>query len=341
MAKYAQKFPHSTLSYAAFARDFIRQSVADQQPFCLSISFKASHRPVTPDPQFDEVYAETVFTKPENFGREQGRHLAPQSKTGRQYPRFEEWGYATQYDEVMRKYNQQIHAVDVAVQLIREELKTQGVDKNTVIIFTSDNGFLCGSHGYGSKVLPYEESARVPLIIYDPQHPVSGKQKRCDALTGSIDLAPTILELANVAPPAGIDGLSLVRLLDNPGSSIRDSLSIMNFWGPDTTHSFGVVTKKWKYLYWYSQENDMVPTEELFDMTGDRFESANAAMDDQNLPELNKMRERYDREVYDIKEKSINEIYRKFNVLFDRKQPWESKKQLLSDSKKKSRSPNE
>jgi len=191
MAKYADKFPHATLSYAAFADDFIKQSVADEKPFCLSISFKASHRPVQPDPKFNDVYKDTVFDKPANYGRDKGAHLAPQSRTGRQYPRFEEWGYSDNYNEVMKKYNQQIYGVDQAVGRIRESLKAHGVDKNTVIIFTSDNGFMCGSHGYGSKVIPYEESTRVPLIIFDPLHSSAGKKQRCDALTGSIDLCPT------------------------------------------------------------------------------------------------------------------------------------------------------
>ncbi len=340
MAKYAVDFPHSTLAYAAFARDFICQSVADDKPFCLSISFKASHRPVTPDPQFDNIYTETVFNKPANFGRKNGQHLSAQSKTGRQFPRFVEWGYSDNYVEVMRKYNQQIYAVDVAVGLIREELKTQGVDQNTVIIFTSDNGFMCGSHGYGSKVIPYEESTRVPLIIFDPARPDSVRHRRCSQLTGNIDLAPTMLQLADVRSPAGIDGVSLVPLLENPDSEVRDSLSIMNVWGPDTTHSFGVVTRKWKYLYWYSQENGMLATEELFDMRGDRSELTNASADEENLSELNRMRELYDQHVYEIKDKAINPSYRKFNTLFDRKQTWETKERLLSNSRRKAKSQN-
>ena len=56
----------------------------------------------------------------------------------------------------MALYHQQIYAIDAAVGMIRKALDEAGVSENTVIIFTSDNGFLCGSHGYGSKVLPYE-----------------------------------------------------------------------------------------------------------------------------------------------------------------------------------------
>ena len=69
MAAYAEEYPHSTVSYGAFGRDFIKESAEDDSPFCLSISFKAPHMPATPDPQFDDVYAGKTFTKPVNYGR--------------------------------------------------------------------------------------------------------------------------------------------------------------------------------------------------------------------------------------------------------------------------------
>ena len=88
----------------------------------------------------------------------------------------------------MRLYHQLVHAVDSAG-MIRQAVEDAEVADNTVIIFTSDNGFFCGAHGYGSKVLPYEEGSRVPLIIYDPRHENSGKQLRVESITGSIDFA--------------------------------------------------------------------------------------------------------------------------------------------------------
>ena len=337
MKRYAAEFPHSTLSYAAFAEDFIKQSVDDEKPFCLSISFKASHRPVEPDPKFDDVYKNTVFEKPANYGREKGAHLAEQSKTGRQYPRFKEWGYSDNYNEVMKKYNQQVYAVDQAVERIRRSLKNHGVAENTVIIFTSDNGFMCGSHGFGSKVIPYEESTNVPLIIFDPLHPSAGKKQRCDALTGSIDLCPTMLELAGLQKPTNIDGVSLVPLLDEPAAEVRQSLSLMNFWHTKSNNSFGVVTKKWKYLYWYSHANGMVSTEELFNMESDRSESANVAYDDQNKAALDAMRELYDRHLYEIEQNAINDDYGKYKDLFDRRRLWDAKEEILKKSKGKAK----
>ena len=201
MQKYAKEYPHSTLSYGAFGREFIQAAAKTERPFCLSISFKAPHRPVAPDPKFDHIYEGVKFAKPKNYGREYGQHFSKQSQQGRQYVRFHDWKYSTDYDAVMAKYYQQIYAIDVAVGMIRDALEASGVAKNTVVIYTSDNGFLCGSHGYGSKVLPYEEASRVPLIMYDPSHSNSGKQLRCDALTGNIDFAPTMLELAGLEIP--------------------------------------------------------------------------------------------------------------------------------------------
>ncbi|MCB1228235.1 MAG: sulfatase-like hydrolase/transferase, partial [Verrucomicrobiales bacterium] len=178
IAHYADQYPHSTLAYGAFGADFIRQAAADpDHPFCLSISFKAPHMPDTPDPRFDAVYAGKTFTKPANYGRQHGQHFSRQSQQGRQYERFESWGYADRYDDVMRRYHQLVHGVDAAVGMIRAALEEAGVADRTVVIFTSDNGFLCGSHGYGSKVLPYEEASRVPLLLLDPRHPSSGRHQ--------------------------------------------------------------------------------------------------------------------------------------------------------------------
>ena len=80
MVQYAKNYPHSTRSYGAFGSDFIKESAKKDQPFCLSISFKAPHRPVQPDPLFDDIYAGALFPKPENFGREHGMHFPEQSR---------------------------------------------------------------------------------------------------------------------------------------------------------------------------------------------------------------------------------------------------------------------
>ncbi|MDP0490898.1 MAG: sulfatase [Verrucomicrobiota bacterium JB023] len=322
MAAYAEDYPHSTLSYGAFGRDVIRKSVDAGKPFCLSISFKAPHRPTTPDPQFDDVYRGKTFTKPANYGREHGEHLAPQSRLGRQYPRFEEWHYDDEYDRVMATYYQQIYAIDVALGMIREEVEKQGLGEDTVIIYTSDNGFFCGAHGYGSKVLPYEESARVPLMILDPRSASAGRGARTRALTANIDFAPTMLELAGLEVPANMDGSSLLPLLEDPSRSIREQLAFINVFGPYPTRCLSVLTQDHKYIYWWYGDDNMAPTEELFHLAEDPLELTNLASSPEAGERLAEMRQRYDQELLKWKNEAVpHHGYPRYVTLFDRNLP--------------------
>ena len=277
MVQYAKNYPHSTRSYGAFGSDFIKESAKKDQPFCLSISFKAPHRPVQPDPLFDDIYAGALFPKPENFGREHGIHFSEQSRRGRQYQRFEGWHYNNSYDEVMAKYYQLIYAVDVAVGMIREAVETAGVKHKTLIIFTSDNGYLCGAHGYGSKVLPYEESSRVPLIIYDPRS--EKKAGRCNVATGNIDLAATILDAALGRPNHG-NGTSLLKHYVNNNNPKRDRIiPLINVWGPEQVFSLGFVKGEWKYIYWPYTGDGMKATAEMYNLKEDPLELHNRIND--------------------------------------------------------------
>lgn len=336
MAKYAERYPHSTLSYGAFGQDAIREAVKQNKPLCLSISFKAPHKPATPDPKFDDVYAGKEFTKPANFGREAGEHLSEQSKQGRQYPRFTEWKYDTDYDTEMAKYFQQVYAIDVAVGMIRDELTTQGIADNTVIIYTSDNGYICGAHGYGSKVLPMEESSRVPLMIYDPRSPSAGKQLRSPALTGNIDFAPTILELAGLPVPENMDGVSLLPLLKDPSADVREQMAFINTFDKPPTHCLSVLTKEWKYTYWWYGDSKMKPTEELFHLAKDPLEMKNLASYPKAASALEAMRRRYDIELQRWKDQVVPyNGYTQYGELFDRTIPWIQKSSQKAKSKRK------
>ncbi|WP_372797174.1 sulfatase [Pontiella sp.] len=341
MKAYAKEYPHSTLSYGAFGRDFIRDASQSGKPFCLSISFKAPHRPVQPDPKFDDVYAGMTFTKPENYGRENGEHFSKQSKQGRQYARFAEWGYKDRYDEVMAKYHQQIHAIDVAVGMIREALEAHGVADNTVIIYTSDNGFFCGSHGFGSKVLPYEESTRVPMIIYDPRHPNSGKKLRSEALTGNIDFAPTLLKLAGLPVPGNMDGKDLMPLYENPQAAIHESLALMNVYNQSnslTTRFLATVTKDMKYVYWSYAADGFEEAEELYHLEKDPLEMTNQAGNPEYGAALEQMRKTYDRHLEHWKAEGVSyNNYPPYCTLFDRKLDWTAKTPAVGELSKKSK----
>ncbi|WP_405563331.1 sulfatase [Polaribacter sp. Asnod6-C07] len=322
LAKYAEEYPHSTRAYGAASIDFIRKSVEEDKPFCMSVFFKAPHRPVEPDPMFDSIYANTTFRKLPNYGREAGEHLSKQSKMGRQYPRFEGWGYDKDetYQEALRKYNQLIYGVDYSIGMVLEELKKSGLEENTIIIFSSDNGYFNGSHGLGSKVLPYEEGARTPLIIVDPNQ--KNKAIKTTSLSGNVDISATILDYAGVKIPEVYDGKSLAEVLENPNKQVRNTLPIIQVWGPKATHCLTVMDNQYKYVYWYyeDKEKGIHPTEELFDIVNDPYEMQNIANQSKYQSQLEEMRALYDQQLEHWKNEGVKyNGYAKYESLFERR----------------------
>jgi arylsulfatase A-like enzyme len=218
--------------------------------------------------------------------------------------------------------------------MIRDELKAQGVADNTVVIYTSDNGYICGSHGYGSKVLPMEESSRVPLMIYDPRSPLNGKQIRCDQLTGNIDFAPTILELAGLPVPSNMDGKSLLGLLQKPDQGGHEQMAFINAYGPIATHSLSCLTKQYKYTYWWYGDKNMEPVEELFDTKKDPLELKNLANNPDHTAILDAMRKRYDQELTQWKKQAVDyNDYQRYGTLFDRDISLADKESLMIKKK--------
>ncbi|ANQ51898.1 sulfatase [Flammeovirga sp. MY04] len=329
--KYAEKYPHSTRAHAAWAHDFIVEAKESGKPFCMSISFKAPHLPFTPDVYFDAVYEGKTYKKPANYGEENAKHLAPQALTGRQYKQYEFWRDTEEnYQEAIKRYNQLIHGVDYAIGMIRKSLEELGVDENTIIIYAGDNGYSCGAHNLGGKVLPYEEASKSPLLIYDPRMPKKTKGAQRETITSSIDIAPTILTMAGVDVPQNMDGVNLVPLMHKKKGISREYIPLMNFFGNDEIQEMSVVSKDWKYIYWQYEDERMQPTEELYYVGKDRLEMENVISEKKYQKQLQIMRKRYDEQVEQLKQNAVPyHDYQKYGVLFDRQSTSEDKKPYL------------
>ncbi|SDW29670.1 Arylsulfatase A [Lutibacter oricola] len=335
LVKYANKYPHATRANGAWSKNFIKNATKTGKPFCLSVSFKAPHRPVSPDPIDLKKYESIkTFSKPINFGVENGEHLSKQSHTSRAANQYRYW--ITDYNKSIREYYALITGVDAAVGMILETLKEEGLDKNTIVIFTSDNGYNCGAHGFAGKVLPYEEGSKSPLIIYDPRLPKKHQGKVSNALTGNIDIAATIFDISGLPVSKNMDGKSLIPLLKKPTSKVREFLPLFNFWGVSEAHSMAVVTPELKYVYWNSGNNNMKSTEELFNLEKDPFEMKNIANED--VESLNKMKSYYSKELKLLENKLIKgNGYENFPTIFNPNISWEEKRDLVKSfsSKKK------
>lgn len=297
VAEYADQYPHASRAYGAAAGDFFEEAKASGKPFNLSISFKAPHNPMTPDPEFDELFQGKTWSRPENYGRAAGQHLAEQGKTGRQFQSFfTQWWADPLFDARMSNYYQLIYGVDAALGMLRASLQEQGLAENTVIILTSDNGYFAGNHGLGGKTLPYEESTKAPAVVYDPRRAATGQQHRISSLTGNVDMGPTILSLAGIPVPEDMDGKNLLPLLDRPETKVRDWMPLFATYIPETAKCMSIVTDTWKYIFWPASSDGLVPTEELFHVD-DPLEMQNLAGDTAHAAALQQMRAHHTEEL--------------------------------------------
>ena len=339
LARFAKDYPHSSRAYGAAGAEFVRESVAASKPFCLSVFFKAPHKPAQPDPAFDAVYKDTHFRKLPNYGRAAGEHLAPQHKLGRQYPRFEQWGYDKDetYQRELRLYHQQIHGIDAAVGMVMDELERRGVAGDTVVIYSSDNGYFNGSHGLGSKVLPYEEGARVPLIVSDPQAPGQHGTRR-GAVTGNIDIPATLLDYAGLDAD-GMDGRSLRPVVEGRAERAREALTLVQVWGPVGTYSLGVVNESHKYIHWPYAEG-MEASEELFDLGSDPYELRNVVEDPDQAGALAVMRRAYAEALAHWRSEGVDHNgYAGLDTFFDPEVPWAKKKRAAQPERPEKKRP--
>lgn len=334
LVEYAEEYPHVSEALGAASVDFIKEASGKDEPFCLSVSFKAPHDPASPDPQYNHVYEDKTFTKPENWGENGAQHLPVHPKLGRQYQKLRGAYHEDRYDASLRKYYQLMYGVDVAVGMIIQELEQQGLMDNTIIIYTTDNGYFNGSHDFGGKVLVYEEGSRAPLIIYDPSSTIKGQ--RIEPLTGTHDLAPTMLDYAGVDIPENMDGVSLVPIMDGSATKVKDHMMINNVWGINTTHCLSVLKDHYKYIYWYYADHGLQAEEEMYNLKDDPQEMNNLATDENASDKLEEMRLLYDAYVEKWKNECTQVVknnYIEYGVLFDRHKSWAEKVDLVNGRK--------
>ncbi|GAA3615069.1 sulfatase [Flavivirga amylovorans] len=331
MVDYAEKYPHVTRALGAFGADFINESKDSGKPFCLSISFKAPHEPHDIiDPIDQKLYQDVVFPTPPTYGKKGLDLLPAQPKMSRQYMQRKKWSPDVFQDHT-RAYYQLVSGVDAAVGMITEALEEAGVADNTIIIYSSDNGYHLGAHGLAGKVLPYETSSRIPLIIYDPRAPKAARGQKTTTITGNIDFAPTILDAAGLAIPAKMDGKSLMPAVQKTGVKVRESLGLVQAWDvtdTDLPKGLAVVTEDYKYIKWCYADENMPESEELFNLVKDPNEMENIATNEKE--QLEKMHKDYDEfHQYWANNTIGKEFYERYVDIFDRNMPWQNKKFVL------------
>ena len=245
-----------------------------RKPFSLYLAHKAVHGPFTPPDRHRDLYAgEPIPRHPNTQDDRSGKPiLTREVETNKKNPTA---GLGPN-DETVRNQMRLVQAIDDGVGAILQTLTETGQLDNTLIIFTSDNGYFHGDHGLGDKRAAYEESIRIPMLARYPRWIKPGSRNA--ALVLSTDIAPTMAEIAGVRPPAEMKGKSLVPLLRGQTKSLRDDFYCEYHFEaqfPRIPTWRAVRSARWKYIDY--PENPA--WNELYDLQADPYEMKNRIAD--------------------------------------------------------------
>jgi arylsulfatase A-like enzyme len=307
---YWRGFPGQGRYFEKDGREHLTARMGDQamaflrggdgsKPFCLSVSFKAPHaqdnapREFPPDPRDESLYTDATIPVPRTAAPrffEALPKFAQESEGRKRWRR--RYDTPEHFQQTARDYFRLVTGIDREIGRVVAELRDRGLADNTLIVFTSDNGFFLGERGMADKWLMYEPSIRVPLIVFDPRLPDAARGKSVELMTLNIDLAPTLLDYAGVSIPAAMQGRGLRRLVHGqPPVDWRADWFYEHHTQPKILPpSEGVRTERWKYVRWMAAEPN---AEELYDLRADPQEEHDLAADPARRDTLERLRRRW------------------------------------------------
>mgnify|MGYP001825990513 CR=1 FL=1 len=263
------------------------------KPFFVYLSHKAVHANFSPPERYKDLYSEAIIPVPasqadteENYrGKPMWVKNQRNSWHGVDFPYHSDLNV----QEYKRQYHRALTAVDDSIGEINQWLKENGLAENTVVILMGDNGFMFGEHGLIDKRNAYEESMRVPMLVYIPGLDNPGLV--VERIVAGIDIGPTVLDIAGIeVMPEQFEGQSMLPLaLGKNVEDWRDDLLYEYYWEfnyPMTPTTFALRTENYKLI----QYHGIWDTEELYDIQNDPGEMNNLIDDPDYLAVRVKLR---------------------------------------------------
>ncbi|MCA9052878.1 MAG: sulfatase, partial [Planctomycetaceae bacterium] len=277
---YFHKMPDGTLRHetdldADAAIEFIKGNPAGQ-PFCLSVSFNAAHAEdadkvkhypwmTAMDGLYDDAYIPPPRLASNDIFESHPEFLKQSMNRDRWFWR---WDTPEKYEHNIRAYYRLISGIDLTIGRVLKEVERRGLADNTAIIFSGDNGYYAGERQFAGKWSHYDQSLRVPLVIYDPRIPEMFGGRVFQSMILNADVAPTIVELAGVEIPAHYQGRSLVPWMNGrrPSDWRTDFFCEHLMDNPSIPKWEGVRGERYVYARYFEQEP---PFEFLHDLQAD------------------------------------------------------------------------
>ncbi len=273
------------------------------QPFCLLYQFKSPHRSWMPAARFAHAFDDVSVPVPRTFedkleGRPEALKRAEMAIAD--MPDFRDKGVSPDMpfevrkrlnlEHLVKNYYRVLLSVDENVGRVLDYLDAQNLTENTVVMYTSDNGFFLGEHGLFDKRLMYEPSIRVPMMVRYPARIAKGQVDRAHMVL-NVDVAPTLLSLAGLTAPQWMQGRSFAPLMLGQTIPWRDAF-LYEYYEFPAEHcarkNRGVRTAKWKLIDFYELPEEW----ELYDLENDPDEIHNLATRKEYRPVVAQLRRR-------------------------------------------------
>ncbi len=276
------------------AAEFISDTAFGKKPFLFWFAAKQPHLPLNPAHRWIDLYEGVDFPLEPNYRESPpAGSLFNQGLPGERLYLNSNY-YKDNYKrlpagpprspgvlkEFIKAYYATISHLDAQVGELIGQLRATGKLENTIVIFLSDNGYFLGNHGLGNKITMYEESVRVPFFVYGDQ--LKNKGTRFEGIVSSLDVLPTILDLAGITPPDYLHGKSLkeVLLADSPGVHDHVVSECIGVGGQLGEGHRMVRTSTWKYILSDSNE------EALYNLEEDPYELNNLIEIEKHQPRI-------------------------------------------------------
>ncbi len=264
--------------FGRHAVDFL-DGLSGQDNFALCLHFRAPHAR-DPDPKqylYDPEEADLYkgMTMPVAPKAADPKYFDRLPRAVRESESRVRWGWRftnpEHYQESVRSYFRLIAGVDAVVGQVMAKLNAKGLAENTVVIYSSDNGYFLAERGLADKWYAYEESIRTPLIVYDPRVAAKHRGKTRGEMTLNLDLSSTMLSAAGVAIPASLQGRDLMPLVRGEKPAWRKEWFYSHLFPGmpprvQIPRSEGLRTERWKYLRWIDEKP---VREEVYDLAKD------------------------------------------------------------------------
>lgn len=287
------KETHESFFISSMVCDKIKEISEEKssEPFSISVNFWAPHQPYFPTKEYldmynpDEIQVYPSFnenvkvTKPSIYDYNRYRDMSKDEELI--YPSAFDW---KKWQKVIAHAYAQSTMVDEAAGKILETLKKYGMDKDTIVIWTADHGDALASHGgnFNKGCYLSEEVLRIPMAVRYPD--VVPANKVCDTIVGNVDIAPTIIDAANLPSPHKMDGVSLIKSANDCHDKKRTYI-VSETYGLFIKH-FGRALIKNNIKYIYNMDNQ----DELYDLAKDPYEMKNLIDSDEYAEVLLELR---------------------------------------------------